>query len=244
MNYMPPDPTKQTSCKNCVFAIYEDKTQVGCEDNRVSKFGDLVIEAYDDSKEFYVINRLCNLYRNVKWNDGIKDVAKAKKESCLSFDILIDCDDIDNQYRNKIIEEIGKLDYPKEKYIISLFQSYTCDKTQREEAIGIHANHPTTNLSVYFDRIDYIHSFLSKSRNSFHLILNKNNIDNFSNFITSVDKLVNDDLKRFILCKSDNKLTISNTACRIIYQNLYSEYENNIAIVIEDAKKENLYIEF
>ena len=46
----------ETSCKECIFAVYENDTQVGCFANRIEKFKEAkeIIEAYDDEKEFYV----------------------------------------------------------------------------------------------------------------------------------------------------------------------------------------------
>lgn len=52
-----------TSCKDCPLATYEGKTQVGCRLDRVKAFARTaeVIEAYDEDKEFFVINdRVCN----------------------------------------------------------------------------------------------------------------------------------------------------------------------------------------
>lgn len=243
MNYMPPDPTRQTSCKNCIFAIYDGNTQKGCQDNRIEKFGDFVIEAYDDSKEFYVINRLCNLYRNSNWNNGEIDVSKAKLESCLTFDILINCTDIDDNYKDKIISELDKLDYPHKKCNILLFQSYKCGQVYRERLFNIHAVHNIANISICLDENEFIYTYVSKAKNSFHIVLDKNNIDDFSLFVNKINELVNNDLKRFILCKNGNKIAISNMACRIKYLDLYLDYENNITIVENDTKKENLYIE-
>ena len=42
----------ETSCKECVFAIYNNETQTGCKHERVGKFRDRdeLIEAYDDDK--------------------------------------------------------------------------------------------------------------------------------------------------------------------------------------------------
>ena len=60
-----------TPCKDCIFAIYDDKTQVGCLANRLDVFkqnGVEIIEAYDDALEFYVINgKKCLSYRTNDW---------------------------------------------------------------------------------------------------------------------------------------------------------------------------------
>lgn len=48
-----------TPCKGCTFAIYNDKTQVGCQLNKIEAFKKAnreIIEAYDEEAEFYIIN--------------------------------------------------------------------------------------------------------------------------------------------------------------------------------------------
>jgi len=243
MNYMPQDPTKQTSCRNCLFAIYDGDTQTGCEANRIEKFGNFVVEAYDDSKEFYVINRFCNLYRPLYWNNGIKDIVAAKKETCVTFDLLIDCDEIDEEYYDIIKHELHNINYTSQMYKVVLFYSYESTKEQKQLVLNIYKEFPNINFSIYFNKIDYIYGFLSKTRNSFHVILNKNNIKDCGIFINKVNELINEDLKRFVICKDSNRVAISSTTCRILYPTLYLDYETKIVELEKDSKEQNLFVE-
>jgi len=55
-----------TSCKDCIFAKYEEKTQMGCKLGRVEAFTTLgnTLEAEDDERQFFLINgRYCNAYQ-------------------------------------------------------------------------------------------------------------------------------------------------------------------------------------
>ena len=52
----------QTSCKDCVFAVEEDKLQVGCELYRSEKLG--INDVQDGS---YMLDRFCNTYRPEEW---------------------------------------------------------------------------------------------------------------------------------------------------------------------------------
>lgn len=65
----------QTTCKDCIFAIYDNKTQTGCKMGRLDAYKKVdveIIEAYDEDKEFYVINnRLCNYCRNSEWGSKV-----------------------------------------------------------------------------------------------------------------------------------------------------------------------------
>lgn len=243
MNYMPQDPTKQTSCRNCLFAIYDGKTQTGCEANRIEKFGSLVIEAYDDLKEFYVINRFCNLYRPLYWNNGIKDIVAAKKETCITFDLLIDCDGIDEEYYDIIKHELHNINHTPQMHKIVLFYSHESTKEQKQLVLNIYKEFPNITFSIYVNRIECIYGFLSKTKNSFHTILNKSNIKDCGIFINKVNELINEDLKRFVICKDSNKVAISSIACRILYPTLYLDYENQIIELEKDSKEQNLFVE-
>lgn len=57
---MKPIDKVHTSCKNCVFSIYDNQSQVGCHLNYISVFKNNnidILPAYDDDKEFYIINK-------------------------------------------------------------------------------------------------------------------------------------------------------------------------------------------
>lgn len=59
--------TVETPCKDCCFAVYAGTEQTGCQFGRIEKFrerGVGVKECYDDDKEFFVVETLCNLHRH------------------------------------------------------------------------------------------------------------------------------------------------------------------------------------
>lgn len=77
-----------TTCKNCLFAIYEDDTQVDCELGKIEKINNHPIyealEATDDEKNFYVLNyHLCLQQRVPGWvhdNKSMKEMKELVKE--------------------------------------------------------------------------------------------------------------------------------------------------------------------
>ena len=56
-----------TSCKDCVFATWEEDTQVGCDLGKIKLYKERktpIIEAFDDEdKEFFVVKAWCSTYR-------------------------------------------------------------------------------------------------------------------------------------------------------------------------------------
>jgi len=62
--------SKQTPCKECPFAIYDGITQTDCKFDLIKRYKDHginVIEAYDEDKEFYVIDKQCMYARSKNW---------------------------------------------------------------------------------------------------------------------------------------------------------------------------------
>jgi len=76
-----------TICKNCLFAIYDSKTQIGCVFNRTETIDNHpsydLIEAEDEDKEFYILNNhICPYQRTPDWQHSKNDdiVKKVKEE--------------------------------------------------------------------------------------------------------------------------------------------------------------------
>jgi len=82
-----------TSCAACCFAEYEGKTQVSCELGRVEKFreaGAKIVEAEDGDREFYLIHRMCNCYREEDWAEYWKHKKKrALKENAVRVNFIV-----------------------------------------------------------------------------------------------------------------------------------------------------------
>lgn len=59
----------KTSCKTCVFAIFDNNNQSGCKFNRLNVFSkrEKLINSQDDTGTFYIIDTICNACRDAKW---------------------------------------------------------------------------------------------------------------------------------------------------------------------------------
>lgn len=118
-----------TSCKDCTFAVYSENTQIGCELDLIDKYESketTIIEAYDENKEFYVIdNKKCIGYRNLSWSekDGIKlnledKKIKIKNEFKIKYILFIDLKHFDNNKFENLIENINQLKTKPSKIIL------------------------------------------------------------------------------------------------------------------------------
>ena len=88
-----------TSCKDCVFAKYDNNTQVDCDAGMLQRYGSKnfkVIEVEDNEKEFYVIDeKICMLKRESTWANYDKKktcselAQQARKECKIKYQVLI-----------------------------------------------------------------------------------------------------------------------------------------------------------
>jgi len=86
-----------TSCKNCIFAIYKGKTQIECKLEEITHLAENnveILEAYDEEKEFYIVNNnKCLKYRESNWkfaNDNLYiQMAQIYEEIALKYHAII-----------------------------------------------------------------------------------------------------------------------------------------------------------
>jgi len=90
----------KTSCKDCVFAKYDDVTQIGCHCGQLEVFRKNeieVTECYDNEKEFFTLDTFCLFHKTKEWlqtngieKADIKMVAeKMLADSTLKYTALI-----------------------------------------------------------------------------------------------------------------------------------------------------------
>lgn len=242
-----PNKKIQTSCKECLFAVYGDKTQIGCQFDKLNKFdNNNIIEAYDDEKEFYVIDRLCNHYRDNKWNNGIADKNKVEKETQVSFDILFNCEEIDDnysQYITNFYEYYNSDVYDPNRLSYTLYHSQQT-KTNRSTVATLYRLINKAMLSVNsMPEFLFLHEKFMKTTRSYHVKINKEN-DVDINLILKINNLVNTDMKKAIVINNKNISIISNLAYKVTAHKLESiNYNQIIDAIINESKTKNLYFE-
>lgn len=126
-----------TPCKKCVFAKYDNITQVGCLLNYIEAYKKQnieILEVFDDELEFFVINnKKCTGYRENTWftkygleNASIEEkIAKFKELNKLDYFIvvnLIDTEHTDLQLK-QLSSEIAGLDIKPQKIIFVRYRT-------------------------------------------------------------------------------------------------------------------------
>lgn len=233
----------KTSCKECVCAIYEDATQTGCSFNRIDKFGTDVIEAYDDNKEFYVIKRFCNFYRNPTWNNGEFDAEKIKHECACSFEVIINCDDLNTDMdREDLIDIIKNTHYYNDKVKISLIHSNKVDMNVRRNIFNVFCS-VTCSMSEVLDLNDYLHNKFVSSNSTYHIVVDVSNKSIIRSLYKINDSINNDLNKGIIFNFGSYGMAISNVAYRIeSLSNDIKIYNDNVTSLVNKSLESNLYI--
>ena len=155
-----------TSCRQCVFAKYEDDVQTGCHADRFEVFeenGVDLIQVSDDEKTFYLVkDKACAYFRHIDTHrdilkttamESVKDMVKAtlripyhaliflRKKDTMS-DLKRRLDDLDKQsIKPEIISVIDRSHSLPDlsPQIVTLFKKYTFKnwRTQRVSAVDI-----------------------------------------------------------------------------------------------------------
>jgi hypothetical protein len=236
----------RTSCKHCTFAVYDGKTQSECLHGRIEKFQskdkDLITEAYDLEKNFYVVNKFCNFYRDKRtWNDGIPDENKVREEAKITFDILLNCDGIDNEYAEWITNFIQKCsNYGETKCFFHIYHASNFSKEQKKQILELCKNIKNYALNVYFDKEILEHGILSKSKRSYHIEILKDKRPSLS-ILESIDHLINNDLHKLLVIKNKDTYIYSNLSYKI--ESTSGESLNNIRNKIIEYSKDDFYLE-
>lgn len=122
-----------TSCKICIFADYEDKTQVGCKVNMLPKFKNKLVqidECYDEEKKFFVIRkRQCMAKRNDGWIYAGLPIEDQQEELTIELDVAFHAIIIGSPYPDDTLYSIR--DLKRQKYLPKLLT-----------VINIHQNPP------------------------------------------------------------------------------------------------------
>lgn len=204
-----------TPCKDCVFAVYDNKTQNGCslEYLNIYKSNSVdVLEAYDDEKEFYIINgKKCIGYRENKWfkqfnlenADLETKISKYRETNVLDYIAVIDLKSISIENLSHLIKQISTCGIQPKKIILIRyadnelkFPYQTIENILKDNNIScVWRIQTILDLSLSYHQIlDNI--VLLNNKNRFTLCINNDNHD-ITNIVEKTNKIVHHDLGQF-----------------------------------------------
>lgn len=237
----------KTNCKECAFAIYDGKTQTSCAFDRINKFADKAVPAYDEEKEFYVIDTLCCYYRDKTKGYTINDKDKVMEQSCISFDIIIDCNQVSESNRDHIVQFINNFQYHKDKAKLILVHEYDVKETVKDHVEYIARSYKNQNqqinISICANMNEFLNEYMIKTKNLCHFFI-KDAVNISKDILLKINNFVNDDLGKFLVIYHNDHLCVSNIAYKIHNMKFETNnYISNISNIIKESKEHKLYVE-
>lgn len=235
---MPEIKPVHTACKKCIFAEWEKNTQTGCFFNRTSKFDD-VLEVYDDDSEFFVINgRKCNYFKEGETNEPLQDLAlkliNKHKVRVTLFVYVVDLNQLAKiihqiNAQNHQFEKVYFVDYNKTGYelnaLLRIF-SISCDWQIIYPLEGFN--------------LDEIPPFILNKANGLFTVWKTGNVDMPPNWVSFIDKKINEEVKQICLIKGNNNCHSGFTTMKIMMVNsgIYS-FSHLEKFLDDEAAKDN-----
>lgn len=230
-----------TPCKNCVFAKYEDNTQIDCHLNYIEKYkntGTEILEAYDEEKEFYIINRKkCLGYREDKWFKqfseetlSIEDKVKIYNEhNTLSYLAVINLEKLTPDDLDNILAQLGGNNIAPKKIVMIRYRDnelkFAYDKIQallQKHNIGCLWRIQTMvdDEIQYKDTLDNISMHSPQYR---FIISIKSPISSISSIVEKANHIVYEELGQFVAISDKNKDCVLYSGCVYRYSKIVAE---------------------
>ena len=241
------DKVAETSCRDCKFAIYEDKTQTGCEAGRAEAYMEkgMGFEAYDKDKEFYVINTLCSYKIQKGYDISLEDIKEIRKKT---FGIAVYIEE-EADGLEETIKSICNIDYDHSNIYVCISHSYKMlcvDFTNKMRAhmrsledSGFHS----IKVVVYGNekQRDY-DTFKKIARQNYITKLNTGDVIKNDTY-KKINESINDLLERYVFFEDSGSSTILFQAVNNRYLD-HRDYDKMQTSLREESKEINLYKRF
>lgn len=212
-----------TPCKKCAFAKYDNNTQIDCYLNLISKYRDKnieILEAYDNEKEFYIINgKKCFGYRENSWFDKKnlshlsldEKIAHIKNSSFIHYLLIVDLKKFStDQDLEQLESQLSSLTIKPRKIILVRYQNddknHEFDKLKRlleQSNLGCEWRIQTVlDDKNYLDHMHELSNLNKKYRLVCGIINQSTNLDKIVN---KANALIYDELSHFEVLSNEAK---------------------------------------
>jgi hypothetical protein len=199
----------KTSCRKCVFAIFDNNIQTGCKFNRTDIFRqkNKLYEIKEDDNLFFIIDTMCNTCRDVKWADKYEDPmnqVKKEIEPKIHTFIVDKSDDNADLVKHRILSTVKSLNKSSIKpYILHLvIQNYNLT-TEVIDILNIVKEkfNKNTKLTITYalDReLDMVDSAISLVEQPYYMVV-KSGEKLPSDYIDKFNKAINSELSPVVM---------------------------------------------
>lgn len=212
-----------TPCKNCSFAQYEAKTQIGCSFGFIDKFrnnGIEVLEVFDEDKEFYVINnKKCLAHKEDNYFIS-RNMSEATIEEKMSYVksflqvkylAIIDCLSRNEKQLQSIIDELNRAETKPNMIMVISSRSNTTDlktfyKTLDRSGYKWKMKSLATNEQ---DHITTVHQVINLGAEKCNFVLSiQEDYSKIQEIIHEANKIIYDKNSSFSVISNESKKTI------------------------------------
>jgi len=215
---------------------------VGCEHDRISSFEarDEIIEAYDNDKEFFVVDRVCNYFRPPRWNEGNADLDLSKFESSVNCVVIVDIPSPNPEELQKTVASIAKLDYNRKRF--SVVFSHAMTMKNRELLVPVMSSMPE---GIEYTMVLYASSSMQyyeimRDRDCTHLIKLESGQEIDSKIILDVNSSINIDLEKAVTY-SKGSLNVIQLQAYLAKYSINDDFDNFITSLIDEATQSGLH---
>lgn len=239
--------TIHTTCKKCIFSIYNNITQVGCALNYIERFKEKkieIVEAYDEEKEFYIINeKKCIGYRENSWIET-HNLVNAKQEEILdkyytlnniSYISIIDTKNLSLDELISILNNLNSQKIlPYKIFIIRHLTNTDLEFDKLKDTLDLLQCHWKVQTCVDEEApLEYFIGAaisLSSKKARFTMIIDEYT-NQISNIVNTANDIVNNKLDSFIVLSDKAKI------CKIFSSSAYKYARMNGENILKDDKQ-------
>jgi hypothetical protein len=214
-----------TPCKNCVFAIYKGNTQENCELEYITKYQKIteILEAYDDEKEFYIINKKkCIGYREQKWFDniGMHDASMEEKKkqvlntNYLDYILVINLKFFEEKNIKSLNKQLSKMNILPKQIIFIRYQKdrikFHSYKEIQKFVKNINKQIPWKIQTMLDDEHhnDILHNIVTSNKKSRFIFSIHKPCDKISKIIEAANDIVYNQLGSFVILSNKEKTAL------------------------------------
>lgn len=214
-----------TSCKNCVFSIYDHLTQTDCALKYLDTYkvnNTEILEAYDNDKEFYIINdKKCIGYREPKWFDRLnmadasmdEKIAQYFQSNYINYFLILDTLEMNIDEFDTSIKNLSEAPFAPQKLIIIRYAykdndlPYTLiENTFKKYNVNIPWKIHTI-LDPELSNEDILYQIISQN-NKYRFVLYSTNLIDSHILINEANDVVYKKLKSFTILSNTQKNSI------------------------------------
>jgi hypothetical protein len=215
-----------TPCKSCVFAVYDNQTQISCGLDYLAKYKKNnieILEAYDEEKEFFIVNgKKCIGYRENKWFDqfNLQDASleekinQYKKTNQLNYLLIVDLKNMNFDNFQQACENISSLKIKPQKIIflryITKELSFTYDAMKKVFS-DLNIDCPwriQTILDTELTQQNILKDITQNNAKYRFITCLNSAYDKINNMIDYTHNLIHEDLGQFIVLSNEDRSCI------------------------------------